>query len=42
MCQWREVAYIEYARAPASPHYKGFNVHKGETLLVTPIIKTYK
>ena len=22
------VAYIECARTPASPHYKGFNVHK--------------
>ena len=35
------VAYIECARTPASPHYKGFNVHKGETLLVMPAIKTY-
>ena len=42
MYQRRGVAYIECARTPANPHYKGFNVHKGGTLLVTPIINTYK
>ena len=33
------VAYIECARTPASPRYKGFNVHKERVLQVTPIIK---
>ena len=36
------VAYIEFAKTPASPCYKEFNVHKGEALLVTPAIKSYK
>ena len=36
------VAYIECARTPASPRYKGFNVHKDKTLLVTRAIKSYK
>ena len=39
---WRGVAYIECARTPASPYYKGFNVHKDGALLVTPIVKIYK
>ena len=36
------VAYIEYARTPASPRYKGFNVHKEGALLVRPALKSYK
>ena len=38
MCQRRGVAYIEYARNPATLHYKGFNVHKDGALLRTPAI----
>ena len=35
------VAYIEYARTPAIPRYKEFNVHKDRALLITPAIKCY-
>ena len=41
LCLWRGVAYIEYARTPASPRSGGFNVHKGLALLVMPYIKCY-
>ena len=34
------VAYIECARTPASPHYKGLNVHKVRALLVMPAFST--
>ena len=42
LCQWRGVAYIEFARTPASPRSKGFNVHKERGLLVTPAIKDHE
>ena len=32
------VAYIECARTPAILHYKGLNVHKVGTLLITPVL----
>ena len=32
------VAYIECARTLVILHYKGLNVHKVETLLVTPTL----
>ena len=32
------VAYIECARTPAIPRYRGFDVHKGGALLITPAI----
>ena len=34
------VAYIECTRTPAILHYKGLNVHKVGTLLITPAIST--
>ena len=33
-CAGGGVAYIECARTPAIPHYKGFNVHKEGALLI--------
>ena len=36
------MAYIEFARTPASPRYKEFNVHKERGLLVTPVIKDHE
>ena len=41
MCQRRGVAYIEYARTPAIPRYKEFNVHKDRALLITLALKCY-
>ena len=38
MCQRRRVAYIEFARTLSALHYKGLNVHKVGTLLVTPAL----
>ena len=35
------MAYIEWARNPAVPRYKEFNVHKERALLITPAIKCY-
>ena len=35
------VAYIEFARTPVIPHYRGFNVHKERALLTTLVIKCY-
>ena len=35
------VAYIECARNPAVPRYRGFDVHKERVLLITPAIKCY-
>ena len=32
------MAYIEYARTPATLHYKGLNVHKVGALLVMPAL----
>ena len=32
------VAYIECARTPAIPRYRGFNVHKDGALLVMPAL----
>ena len=32
------VAYIECARTPATLCYRGFNVHKGGALLITPAL----
>ena len=35
------VAFIEFARTPAIPRYRGFNVHKDGALLVMPAISAF-
>ena len=41
LSQRRGVAYIECARTPAIPRYRGYNVHKEWALLITLAIKCY-